>query len=92
MFRCAGQRFGRDARTASIHRNELGVTAMTPAIAGRRLGPDGLADGSDELAEEGNGPPEQFFQMARSVHSGFTASVGGNSIPAAPVALVPCSK
>ncbi len=31
------------------------------------------------------------FQIAKSVYSGFTASVGGNSIPAPTVALVPCS-
>ena len=30
-------------------------------------------------------------QIAKSVYSGFTASVGGNSIPAATVAFVPCS-
>jgi hypothetical protein len=30
-------------------------------------------------------------QMAKSEYSGFTASVGGKSIPAATVALVPCS-
>ena len=34
---------------------------------------------------------QQFFQMVKSVYSGFTASVGGNSIPAPTVALVPCS-
>jgi hypothetical protein len=30
-------------------------------------------------------------QIAKSVYSGFTASVGGNSMPAPTVALVPCS-
>src|SRR5262249_46067263 len=30
-------------------------------------------------------------QMAKSVYSGFTVSVGGSSMPAATVAFVPCS-
>jgi hypothetical protein len=30
-------------------------------------------------------------QIAKSVYSGFTASAGGNNMPAATVALVPCS-
>jgi hypothetical protein len=30
-------------------------------------------------------------QIAKSLYSGLTASVGGNNIPAATVALVPCS-
>jgi len=34
---------------------------------------------------------ETILQIAKSVYSGFTASVGGKSIPAATVAFVPCS-
>jgi len=34
---------------------------------------------------------EPIFQIAKSVYSGFTASVGGSSIPAPTVAFVPCS-
>ena len=35
--------------------------------------------------------PINRTQMAKSVYSGVTASVGAESIPAATVALVPCS-
>ena len=36
-------------------------------------------------------PAEPKFQIAKSVYSGFTASVGADNMPAATVALVPCS-
>ena len=32
-----------------------------------------------------------YFQIAKSVYSGFTASVGAVNMPAATVAFVPCS-
>lgn len=35
--------------------------------------------------------PPDGAQMAKSVYSGFTASVGADNMPAATVALVPCS-
>ena len=52
------------------------------------------------LARDGSPYPSHSFahvtlrqtaQIEKSVYSGFTASVGGKSMPAATVALVPCS-
>ena len=71
---------------------------------GERLADDGerLADNGERLADNGKRVADdgerladdatvELFQMAKSVYSGFTASVGGNNIPAATVAFVPCS-
>ena len=47
------------------------------------------------LARAGGPPtvalPLNGNQITKSVYSGFTASVGGDNMPAATVALVPCS-
>ena len=42
-------------------------------------------------AAEGAGETPHQVQIAKSLYSGFTSSVGGWSMPAATVRLVPCS-
>ena len=52
----------------------------------------GAGFGSNRLkAELQTASPQLTVQIAKSLYSGFTDSVGGNSIPAATVAFVPGS-
>jgi hypothetical protein len=53
--------------------------------------PAPAAEGNHARHRSENAGKGQGIQIAKSVYSGFTASVGGNSIPAPTVAFVPCS-
>ena len=55
------------------------------------LANDGQQGPKADVGEAGSGPAVAPVQIAKSEYSGFTGSSGGNNMPAATVALVPCS-